>query len=36
MDSDLQHPPELIPEIIEKWSKGYKIVNTMKRKDKDA
>lgn len=36
MDSDLQHPPELIPEIIEKWSKGYKIVNTMKRKDKDT
>ena len=26
MDSDLQHPPELIPKLIEGWRKGYDIV----------
>ena len=26
MASDLQDPPELIPEFIEKWRKGFKIV----------
>ena len=34
MDSDLQHPPELIPELIKKWQEGYSIVNTL-REDKD-
>jgi len=28
MDGDLQHPPQLIPDMIEKWRGGYKIVNT--------
>lgn len=28
MDSDMQHPPELIPELIEKYKQGYDIVNT--------
>jgi len=28
MDSDLQHPPELIPELIDKFQKGYEIVYT--------
>lgn len=23
MDADLQHPPEVIPEMLEKWMKGY-------------
>ena len=32
MDGDLQHPPELIPIMIEKWKEGYEIVYT-KRKD---
>ncbi|GAA4155521.1 glycosyltransferase family 2 protein [Chryseobacterium ginsenosidimutans] len=30
MDGDLQHPPELIPEMIEKWEKGYDIVYTVR------
>ncbi|MEE8575172.1 MAG: glycosyltransferase family 2 protein [Thermodesulfobacteriota bacterium] len=30
MDADLQHPPELIPEMIEKWKEGYDIVYTIR------
>ena len=30
MDADLQHPPEVIPELLEKWQDGYKIVNTLR------
>lgn len=25
MDGDLQHPPELIPDMIKKWEEGYDI-----------
>lgn len=32
MDADLQHPPKLIPELINLYQQGYDIVNT-KRKD---
>lgn len=28
LDADLQHPPELIPALIERWEKGDKIVYT--------
>lgn len=28
MDGDLQHPPELIPEMIRKWAEGFHVVNT--------
>ena len=28
MDCDLQHPPSLIPELVEKWEEGFEIVNT--------
>lgn len=28
MDSDLQHPPELIPEMLRLWSEGYQVVYT--------
>jgi dolichol-phosphate mannosyltransferase len=28
MDSDLQHPLEIIPKLIEKWEEGFDIVNT--------
>jgi glycosyltransferase involved in cell wall biosynthesis len=31
MDSDLQHPPELIPRMIECWREGYSVVNGVKR-----
>ena len=26
MDSDLQHPPEFVPTLIEQWEKGYEVV----------
>jgi dolichol-phosphate mannosyltransferase len=26
MDADLQHPPELIPDLVERWRDGYEIV----------
>jgi glycosyltransferase involved in cell wall biosynthesis len=26
MDADLQHPPELIPDLIAKWREGYDVV----------
>jgi polyisoprenyl-phosphate glycosyltransferase len=28
MDSDLQHPPELIAKLVEKWHEGYEVVYT--------
>ncbi len=30
MDSDLQHPPELIPEMVAKWREGFDVVNAVK------
>lgn len=30
MDADLQHPPELIDELIEKWREGYEVVSTIR------
>lgn len=30
MDSDLQHPPELIPELVQKWREGFDVVNAIK------
>jgi polyisoprenyl-phosphate glycosyltransferase len=30
MDSDLQHPPSLIPALLEKYENGYDIVNTIR------
>ena len=35
MDSDLQHPPELIAEFVEKWRAGYDVVYGQRR-DRDA
>jgi dolichol-phosphate mannosyltransferase len=31
MDGDLQHPPEMIPEMIRKWEEGYDIVFTIRK-----
>jgi dolichol-phosphate mannosyltransferase len=28
MDADMQHPPEIIPEMLEKWHEGFEVVNT--------
>ena len=30
LDADLQHPPELIPQMLELWQSGYDIVNGVK------
>lgn len=35
LDSDLQHPPNLIPDLLEKWEQGYESVMT-KRLDHDS
>lgn len=34
MDADLQHPPKLIPKMIEAWTQGYDIVNTCRKQSK--
>jgi dolichol-phosphate mannosyltransferase len=34
MDADLQHPPELIPEMLRQWAAGYEVVYTIKREQK--
>jgi dolichol-phosphate mannosyltransferase len=34
MDADLQHPPHVIPELVDEWRKGSKIVHTV-RLDRD-
>lgn len=36
MDGDLQHPPELIPELLAEQKKGYDIVNTIRKETADA
>ncbi len=30
LDGDLQHPPELIPELLEHWRQGYDVVYTVR------
>lgn len=30
MDCDLQHPPEMIIDLLKKWEEGYEIVNTIR------
>ena len=30
IDCDLQHPPKLIPEMVEKWEEGYEVVEGVK------
>ena len=36
MDADLQHPPECILEIIEKFEEGYQVVNMVRTKNESA
>lgn len=36
MDGDMQHPPELIPALLEKWQKGFDIVQTVRLATEDA
>lgn len=33
LDADLQHPPELIPALIDKWREGYEVVYTVRQPD---
>ena len=36
MDGDMQHPPELIPLLLEKWKDGYDIVQTIRTSTEDS
>jgi dolichol-phosphate mannosyltransferase len=31
MDADLQHPPDVLPRLVDEWRKGSKIVKTVRR-----
>ena len=35
LDSDLQHPPKYIPQLLQKWEEGYDIVSTTRNKIDD-
>ncbi|GGH81522.1 dolichol-phosphate mannosyltransferase [Filimonas zeae] len=35
MDGDMQHPPELIPVMLQKWEEGYDVVYTLRREDEN-
>lgn len=34
LDGDLQHPPELIPSLLEKWREGYDVVYTVRTENR--
>lgn len=36
MDSDLQHPPAIIPEMVERWRAGFDVVNMVRTDRADA
>ena len=36
MDSDLQHPPQLIPEMLAKSKEGFDVINMVRTEKKDA
>lgn len=36
MDGDLQHPPEVIPELVAAWRRGHHVVHTVRRDSADA
>jgi len=36
MDSDFQHPPVMIPKIIDLWEKGHDLIQLQKRDDQNA
>jgi dolichol-phosphate mannosyltransferase len=36
MDSDLQHPPEMIPKMLQKKAEGFEVVNMVRTLRKDA
>lgn len=36
MDGDLQHPPEMVPELLKKREEGFEIVQTVRKATEDA
>ena len=36
MDGDLQHPPELVPDMLERWEAGFQMVKTIRKSTEDA
>jgi dolichol-phosphate mannosyltransferase len=36
MDGDLQHPPSLVPTLVNAWREGYKVVNTRRSDSADT
>lgn len=36
LDGDLEHPPELIPELIAGWKEGYEVVITLRKEKKGS
>jgi dolichol-phosphate mannosyltransferase len=36
LDADLQHPPELIPAMVQKWQEGFDVVYTVRRDSNDV
>jgi glycosyltransferase involved in cell wall biosynthesis len=33
MDGDLQHPPDIIPRLLQKWEEGYEVVYTIRKEN---
>jgi dolichol-phosphate mannosyltransferase len=36
MDGDLQHPPQVILQLLDAWRRGYKVVNTERRDSQET
>jgi glycosyltransferase involved in cell wall biosynthesis len=36
MDADLQHPPGMIPQLLDCWEDGYEVVNTIRVETEDS
>lgn len=36
MDADLQDPPEVLPDLIQQWERGFEVVYAVRRKRKEA
>lgn len=34
LDADLQHPPELIEQLVARWREGFDVVNAIRRRDR--
>ncbi|RVU92107.1 hypothetical protein FLACOL_02058 [Flavobacterium columnare] len=35
MDGDMQHPPELLPQLLAKWEEGFDVVYTIREEDEN-